>query len=836
MTPNCGTRRRTGNRSPGSTSLETIVLLAFVGLAGAAGLTAVGGSFRADIAGDAAGASAALLATNATPVTTGYGPAAPLSAQAGAISAIRGAAELAAHAADEVSSLVSFDEVKKLAAELPDEDWRPRLAPGFDPDARWQDLPMVVIDFEGREGLAHEVGFAEITKGELLDTATVRMNPEGDVPARAVELRKLDDEATSSEAPVFSEKVQRIHSYLRERLPVAYNYRWDAKQLQIEWGKLERAPRPKPAAAVQGVEWIDVLDWVRMLRYEPSGNSLSAAFRRITGEELVNAHNAEVDAKAAARVLWALRGEMPETYGELIRYQVAFRKLRASNPAAHSTEELAEAATTGKIAVPKERVLDVPKGQNPSADLKAPFSSRVHWSKGRLASIDVRTMKSTGRPTEVGIALFDSGKLVEARSFKIQPRSGRTVDVVMREVAQFLTPSDGGAAYYPVAYNGVSHRFRLLDAFQRAREAGAKLPSESLPATIHAPSFIDPLPWVRDSVPLSGPATLEAVAPALGIELADAFASTDRAIAAGRVALKLEELGAPSPLGRFLDDQHELRVARIERRPAVLGKEARAAASAVDEAAPVLKLAGELDPNAPWRKGKIVAIDFEATGVDAKRARAIEIGWALIEDGKVKSKGSILVDPGVPISDEVSALTGITNDMIANGDPSHGLGPARPLEEILPILNQLWDGYQPVVHNARYDRTLFHSEIKRLLAEGKITEPPKRAIAFQEDAMWLDTLPLLQKIYLKGADVENHKLGTMVQHLGIELESWHRAGDDAEAAGRILLKMGASKLRDLTWQQIFDFQDVKTKAFHSLPKKKQDAVRRGASMAEQTAQ
>jgi DNA polymerase-3 subunit epsilon len=62
----------------------------------------------------------------------------------------------------------------------------------------------------------------------------------------------------------------------------------------------------------------------------------------------------------------------------------------------------------------------------------------------------------------------------------------------------------------------------------------------------------------------------------------------------------------------------------------------------------------------------ICGIDFEATSVDPKEARIIEIGAALWDTGlqmPVKLF-SVLVDPLVEIPEEVTAITGITGDLV----------------------------------------------------------------------------------------------------------------------------------------------------------------------------
>lgn len=106
-------------------------------------------------------------------------------------------------------------------------------------------------------------------------------------------------------------------------------------------------------------------------------------------------------------------------------------------------------------------------------------------------------------------------------------------------------------------------------------------------------------------------------------------------------------------------------------------------------------------------------IDFEATGVDAKEALIIEIGAMLV---KIAPYGgwspviekSILVNQGVPLSDEVKKVTGISDQLLL----SEGVS----LEEAFMHLNGLSMQWRPecvIAYNRAYDETLFKSEAGR---------------------------------------------------------------------------------------------------------------------------
>ncbi len=63
-----------------------------------------------------------------------------------------------------------------------------------------------------------------------------------------------------------------------------------------------------------------------------------------------------------------------------------------------------------------------------------------------------------------------------------------------------------------------------------------------------------------------------------------------------------------------------------------------------------------------------VVIDLETTGLHKKTDKIIEVGALKIRNGKVVDTFSRLIDPGYPISEETTNLTGITSDMLKDQD------------------------------------------------------------------------------------------------------------------------------------------------------------------------
>ena len=61
-----------------------------------------------------------------------------------------------------------------------------------------------------------------------------------------------------------------------------------------------------------------------------------------------------------------------------------------------------------------------------------------------------------------------------------------------------------------------------------------------------------------------------------------------------------------------------------------------------------------------------VVIDVETTGLDPTYDKIIEIGALKVENGTLVDTFSTLVNPGVPVDDFITQLTGITNDDLAS--------------------------------------------------------------------------------------------------------------------------------------------------------------------------
>ncbi len=166
-----------------------------------------------------------------------------------------------------------------------------------------------------------------------------------------------------------------------------------------------------------------------------------------------------------------------------------------------------------------------------------------------------------------------------------------------------------------------------------------------------------------------------------------------------------------------------------------------------------------------------VAVDVETTGLDPAANRLIEIAAVRFlrgADGRFEAvdRMATFVDPGIPIPEEVTKLTGITDDMIAGAPP--------PFEAVSRLREFI--GNCPVcAHNAFFDLSFLRYEGFRT--------PEKNGPRIKFNPVTIDTLRLSRRFF---PDERNHRLAAVAERFHIAQDSHHRAEDDAHTCGRIL--------------------------------------------------
>lgn len=162
---------------------------------------------------------------------------------------------------------------------------------------------------------------------------------------------------------------------------------------------------------------------------------------------------------------------------------------------------------------------------------------------------------------------------------------------------------------------------------------------------------------------------------------------------------------------------------------------------------------------------RFIAFDLETTGTLPGVDQIVEIGAVTFnEDGIPETVFATLINPGIPMPEAASRVNGITDDMLV-GKPT--------ISEVLDAFAEYCGDTTLVAHNAAFDAQFLIADIKKYE-----TSAPRGVI--------LDTYPIAKKVY---PGLANYKLGTLVQHLGIESTNFHRAEEDAAYCGQVFYKM-----------------------------------------------
>ena len=174
----------------------------------------------------------------------------------------------------------------------------------------------------------------------------------------------------------------------------------------------------------------------------------------------------------------------------------------------------------------------------------------------------------------------------------------------------------------------------------------------------------------------------------------------------------------------------------------------------------------------------LVIFDFETTGLDTLQDQIIEIGGLKIEQGKPTQEFSALIKPNLPLTEVITKITGITEDMLADK-------PA--IEAVLPDFLRFIDGCVLVAHNAEFDMAFLRNQAERM---GYLLEWP----CFCTLKMARQLLP----------DLESKNLDTLAEHYGLTFEARHRSIGDCKVTSAVLQAFLSEEGKDLKqWQ---DFQ------------------------------
>jgi ATP-dependent DNA helicase DinG len=153
-----------------------------------------------------------------------------------------------------------------------------------------------------------------------------------------------------------------------------------------------------------------------------------------------------------------------------------------------------------------------------------------------------------------------------------------------------------------------------------------------------------------------------------------------------------------------------------------------------------------------FMRGELVAIDLETTGLDATQDAMIEVGAVRVRDGKITDEFSTLINPGIPIPEFITQLTGIRTADVQD---------APAVDKVLPQIIEFVGDSPILAHNITLDASFLYryNILKRNVR--------------------IDTFDLASVLLPRAA---RYTLSALAADFGIDVGHAHRALDDAKAS------------------------------------------------------
>jgi DNA polymerase-3 subunit epsilon len=179
-------------------------------------------------------------------------------------------------------------------------------------------------------------------------------------------------------------------------------------------------------------------------------------------------------------------------------------------------------------------------------------------------------------------------------------------------------------------------------------------------------------------------------------------------------------------------------------------------------------VASTLIPNPvgdPLASLSYVVVDVETTGGRAWAGdRITEVAAVVVRDGEIREVFETLVNPQRPIPPVITALTNITWTMVRD---------APLFREVCGDLLDVLSGHVFVAHNAGFDWRFLTAEVSR-------------ASGHRLDGRRLCTVRLARRFL---PHLRSRSLDSLASYYGVEITARHRAGGDAVATAKVLLRL-----------------------------------------------
>ncbi|GGO92248.1 exonuclease domain-containing protein [Wenjunlia tyrosinilytica] len=216
-----------------------------------------------------------------------------------------------------------------------------------------------------------------------------------------------------------------------------------------------------------------------------------------------------------------------------------------------------------------------------------------------------------------------------------------------------------------------------------------------------------------------------------------------------------------------------------------------------------------------WHQGLLIGFDLETTGTDPQGSRIVTAALTEAVHGELVGSRHWLVDPGVPIPEETSAIHGITTEQAA----AEGRPAPEAVEEIAAGLVEHWSRGTPVVaFNAAFDLSLLSAELRRY------------GLPSLAERLGAEVGPVVDPLTVDRG-VDRYRKGKRTLEAACEvydvvLEGAHEAAADALAAVRVAVRI-AERHPEVAAQESWDLHRTQVSWYADWAAGFQDWLRRG---------
>lgn len=158
---------------------------------------------------------------------------------------------------------------------------------------------------------------------------------------------------------------------------------------------------------------------------------------------------------------------------------------------------------------------------------------------------------------------------------------------------------------------------------------------------------------------------------------------------------------------------------------------------------------------------RYIAFDVETPNYRNNRMSAL--GITVVENGAITEEHSFLINPRCGFNYFNIQLTGITPQMVKDK-------PCFP--ELWPRLEPIFDNGVLIAHNAPFDMSVLAGCLR------------DHGISWKSEVPYACTCRMSRSLF---PDLPNHRLNTLCDHLGIELDH-HNAASDSHACAELLIR------------------------------------------------